>query len=237
LGDVAVFSLEATKLCPAGEGGMLVTGNSGIWERVLRLGQYQELSKLKSPNRRFNTTGFGWNFRMAPLSAALARVQLRHLSHRNEKRNKNIGWLSLVLQEMGFDTFLPEKTVTRTYYEFNVLADRKKICLSLSTLVSALQAEGAQVSYAPLPLLHQQPLFREGRWRQIARLQNLDFIPDYSHYSLPVCESLAGNILHLPSFPQATDSLLEQYVTAFRKCLFYQEELGKKELGKLEGTL
>lgn len=106
LGDAAVFSMQTNKLCPAGEGGMLVTRDREIWEKALRLGHYERLIDLPTPNRRFAATGFGLKTRMSPLSAALARVQLRHLDERNRRRNENVIYLSRTLERLGFQTFL-----------------------------------------------------------------------------------------------------------------------------------
>ncbi len=78
LGDAAVFSLQTNKLGPAGEGGILATRDPELWEKAVRLGHYERVLGLQSPNRRFAATGFGLKLRISPLNAAVAGVQRRH---------------------------------------------------------------------------------------------------------------------------------------------------------------
>ena len=89
LGVAGVISLQSDKLAPAGEGGMLLTDSRACWERAILLGDVMRILALdaENPNRRFAGTSFGIKTRMAPLSAAVARVQVRHLEARNARRN------------------------------------------------------------------------------------------------------------------------------------------------------
>jgi perosamine synthetase len=170
LGDAAVFSMQTNKLLPAGEGGMFLTGDAELWERALRLGHYERLIGLESPNRRFAATGFGLKFRMSPLNAAVARVQLRHLQQRNQRRNENVIYLSRRLETLGFQTFLAPGDVERVYFEFLIRYRQETTGLGIGDLVRALRAEGVQVDRPRYPLLHQQPLFTEGHWQRVSRL-------------------------------------------------------------------
>jgi dTDP-4-amino-4,6-dideoxygalactose transaminase len=43
---------------------------------------------------------------MSPLSAAVARVQLKHLAERNAQRNANCIYLSQKLEPLGVETLL-----------------------------------------------------------------------------------------------------------------------------------
>jgi dTDP-4-amino-4,6-dideoxygalactose transaminase len=219
LADAAVFSMQTNKLCPAGEGGMLVTDDDEVWERALRLGHYERLPGLQSPNRRFAATGFGLKLRMSPLNAALARVQLNHLPQRNARRNENIAYLSQQLQELGIETFQAPPDVERVYFEFLVRSDERVTGLPIGDLVAALRAEGAIVDRPRYPLLHQQPLFVEGHWAKVARLEGRRDLPAYDPHALPRTEAGNGSLLKLPSFPGGSRALLDQYAAAFRKVL------------------
>ena len=71
-----------------------------------------------SPHRRFAATGFGMKYRMSPLSAAVARVQFKHLDERNRQRNENCAYLSKRLEPLGIHTFLSPENAERVYFEF-----------------------------------------------------------------------------------------------------------------------
>ena len=231
LGDAAVFSMQTNKLCPAGEGGMLVTNDAEIHERAVLLGHFERVLHLQTPNRRFAATGMGLKLRMSPLNAAVARIQLKHLPERNKKRNENNIYLSNKLQELGIETYLSRPNTQRVYFEFLVGYDEKRTGLPIGDLITALGAEGAAVNRPRYPLLHQQPLFTEGQWAKIARLSATadSPLPVYDPRALPKTEAANGSLVKLPSFPNATTELLDQYATAFEKVLKHADALPREE--------
>ncbi len=221
LGDVAVFSMQGNKLCPSAEGGMLLTNDADIYEKAIRYGHYERLLPMvDSPNRRYAATGFGHKFRMSPLSAAVARTQLRNLPQRNAKRNENCIYLSERLEALGcFNTFLAPDNVDRVYFEFLIRYDPANTGLPIKDLAKALQAEGALVGAPRYPLLHQQPMFTDDTWKIIARPTGNAAHRRYDPTDLP--RTILGNslLLKLPSFPNADRALLDQYAKAFEKVL------------------
>jgi dTDP-4-amino-4,6-dideoxygalactose transaminase len=230
-GDVSVFSMQGNKLCPSGEGGILLTDDEAIWESAVRLGHYERLLHLQSKNRYFAATGFGFKFRMAPLAAALARAQLRHMPERNARRNTNCIHLSSRLQEMGIECFHSPTDVERVYFEFLVRYDEQASGLPIGDLAKALQAEGAHVAAPRYPLLHQQPVFTHGVWSKIARLPATPENPIhvYDPADLPQTTLGNGSLLKLPSFPSATTELLDQYALAFEKVLRHAGEIPRTD--------
>ncbi|MEE2819277.1 MAG: DegT/DnrJ/EryC1/StrS family aminotransferase [Planctomycetota bacterium] len=220
-GDVSIFSLQGNKLCPAGEGGIMLCDDEEVWENAVRLGHYEKLLGLESKNKYFAATGFGFKFRMAPMSAALAHEQFKHMPERNARRNENCIYLSEQLQDIGIETFMATEDVTRVYFEFLVRYDESKTDLPIGDLAKALQAEGAHVAAPRYPLLHQQPVFTHSVWSKIARLPATEENPihQYDPADLPSTTMGNGSLLKLPSFPSASKELLDQYAHAFRKVL------------------
>lgn len=221
MSDAAIFSMQANKLLPSAEGGVLLTNDKQIWEKAVRYGHYERLLPMTdSPNRRFAATGFGHKFRMSPLSAAVARSQFKHLDERNARRNENCIYLSKKLDQLGcFNTFLAPKDVERVYFEFLIRYDQAKTGLPIKDLAKALQAEGALVGAPRYPLLHQQPIFTDGTWAKIARLTGEAAQRKYDPADLPHTQAGNATLLKLPSFPSASHALLDQYATAFEKVI------------------
>ncbi|MEN8197984.1 MAG: DegT/DnrJ/EryC1/StrS family aminotransferase, partial [Pseudomonadota bacterium] len=139
------------------------------------------------------------------------------LEERNSRRNANLEYLSHRLEELGFHCFLPPKHIRRVYFEFIIRHERERIPLPTPLLVEALQAEGCHVGQPRYPMLHQQPFFTEGRFREIARLPEGMAVPKYQAAELP--RTLAGNetLIKLPTFPNADREILDQYADAFAK--------------------
>jgi dTDP-4-amino-4,6-dideoxygalactose transaminase len=225
-GDVAAFSLQVNKLVPSAEGGLLVAKDPEIILKAARFAHYERLVPLKAidhPYARFAATGFGYKFRMSPVSAALARTQLRRLDERNAIRNDNCIYLSKKLAKLGIQTFLSGdkglENTERVYFEFLVRYDQSKFKVPTKAVAKALQAEGCEVSAPRYPLLHQQPVFTEGQWIELARLQHMSNLPTYDPAALPITTAGNGSLIKLPSFPSASKELLDQYALAFEKVM------------------
>jgi len=233
LADAAVFSMQANKLVPSAEGGVFLTNDDQLWEKVIRFGHYERLLGLNTPSKRFAATGFGFKYRMSPLSAAVARSQLRKLAERNQRRNENCIYLSEKLEKLGIQTFLSPPGVQRVYFEFLVRADESRLGVPVKDLAKALQAEGAMVGAPRYPLLHQQPMFTDASqpggpaWAKLARISGTPErpLPIYDPAALPRTAAGNASLLKLPSFPRGERRLLDQYATAFEKVLSHAAEL------------
>lgn len=81
LGDIGVFSFYGNKLMTTGEGGICVTDDQALAERMRRLRSHGQ-------TRRYWHEELGWNYRLTNLQAALGVAQLDRLDevirHRRE---------------------------------------------------------------------------------------------------------------------------------------------------------
>jgi dTDP-4-amino-4,6-dideoxygalactose transaminase len=228
LGDVSVFSLQGDKLAPAGEGGVLLCDKYEYYEKAVCLGDITRIIELQTPAKRFAATSFGLKTRIAPLSAAIGINQLRHLKEHNTIRNDNLTYLSRKLEKLGFHTFLPPNHIQRVYFEFLVRYDEKRHpLLPIDKLIAALNKEGCRVGAPRYPLLHKQPFFTEGAFKDILRLPSEADLPSYDKCSLPSTEAANMALLKLPSFPGPDNGILDQYAHAFEKIMDYAAELSK----------
>lgn len=74
LGDIAAFSFYGNKLITTGEGGMVVTNDDALANRVRSL-----RDMAHDPDKRFRHAELGFSFRMSSLQAALGFGQLQHV--------------------------------------------------------------------------------------------------------------------------------------------------------------
>lgn len=227
LGDIAVFSLQGGKLAPAGEGGILLCRDYEYWERAVCFGDITRIIELETPARRFAATSYGIKTRIAPLSAAIARSQLKKLAANNQQRNENLNYLSQGLEKLGVHTFLAPSHTQRVYFEYLIRPDADQIGMTLDAFIKALQAEGCIAALPRYPLLHQQPFFAEGEYRKVMRPSADEALPDYRKVHLPVTERANSSMMKLPSFPWAKKELLDQYIRAFEKVISNCSEISK----------
>ena len=89
-GDAGCFSFSANKTVTTGQGGMVVTNNTKLYQRLL---------ELKDQGRRFQGTGgndrhpvMGYNFKLTNLQAAVGIAQLERLSGRLAQARQRDKW-------------------------------------------------------------------------------------------------------------------------------------------------
>ena len=225
LGDISVFSLQGDKLSPGGEGGVFLCDEYDYFEKAACLGDITRIIELETPARRFAATSFGIKTRIAPVSAAIARSQLRRLWENNQRRNDNLEYLSHALEKLGFHTFLAPPHIERVYFEYLIRYNPERCILPRDVLIEALRREGCQVAVPRYPLLHQQPLFTEGAWKEIARPDPESPVPEYDPNALPKTRATNETLIKLPSFPNAGRDILDQYIHAFEKVIAGAEDI------------
>ncbi|HEX9153889.1 MAG TPA: DegT/DnrJ/EryC1/StrS family aminotransferase [Candidatus Saccharimonadales bacterium] len=101
--DIAVFSLQGQKIITGGEGGIVVTNNTEMYERSLLFGQYNKRCKQEirkdSPYYEYAVTGFGLKLRAHPFAIAMANEQFSHLDEWHGAKHKNALYLTEKLSQ------------------------------------------------------------------------------------------------------------------------------------------
>ncbi len=203
LGDFGIFSFQASKNLPGGEGGMLITNNRDHLYKATTLGHYRRAAGLPEEYSKYQHTCLGFKHRMSPLHAAITRVQLKTLDEKNSIRKNNIEKLLKAIEELpGFHIYWPPPHINRVYYENDVVYRGEETGIPIERLIETLKAEGAIVRRDRYPLLHQQPYF-------IERGSNPE--------DLPVTREINEHVMALPTFPGDDGRLVEQYIGAFIK--------------------
>lgn len=124
-GDVAAWSFCQDKiLTTAGEGGMVTTHRTDLWERMWAFKDHGKTrdavyGRDHPPGFRWLHERFGSNFRLTELQSAIGRIQLQRLPEWTAIRTRN----SLVLAEALGDLStvrvpLPPEWLTHAWYKF-----------------------------------------------------------------------------------------------------------------------
>ena len=221
IGDIGCFSMQAGKLLPAGEGGVMITNNLAWHERAICLGHYERIPHLSNPDyHKYSSTCFGYKYRISPLSAAIARVQLRHLDRRNKQRNDNVMYLMDGISAFpGMYPLKPAKYIFRGYYSNPYICyDAGELSgLPKSKFIKALCAEGTSVaSGAPGGSDHLSAMFQERNHPAFSRPE-IQRKVTYEQGDLPYSEKPRQDMMTIPAFPVANKALLDQYIEAFHK--------------------
>ncbi len=153
LGDTAIFSFYATKNMTTGEGGMVVTNDGGVAERVKLLRDHGQAEK-------YLHVELGYNLRMTSIQAAIGRVQLRKLDRFNEARRRNAKELSERLSKVpGVEVPYEDPRVKHVYHQY-VIRVNDEYPLTRDELREYLRDKGIGTAvHYPLPIF-QQPLYK-----------------------------------------------------------------------------
>ena len=174
IGDVGCFSFYPTKnLGALGDGGMVVTNNTELAEKLIMLRNYGQ-------SKKYYHDWIGINSRLDEMQAAILRIKLQYLDEWTGKRRELAEMYNNILAESG--VVIPiEQEYAKHVYHLYVIQSRNRDQLQKNLLASGIQT---QVHY-PIPV-HRQKSYSQ-----------LDI-----KRKLPVTENICNEILSLPIYPQ-----------------------------------
>jgi hypothetical protein len=124
-GDVAAFSFCQDKIMTtAGEGGMVATNSTELWETMWSLKDHGKsydavYRREHPPGFRWLHESFGTNWRMTEVQSAIGRMQLRKLPKWVEARRRNAGRLSDCFAQLhGLRVTVPPSHIQHSYYKY-----------------------------------------------------------------------------------------------------------------------
>lgn len=202
-GDVACVSFYPTKnLGAAGDAGMVVTSNDAIAERLRRL-------RAHGSHKRYYHDELGVNSRLDEMQAAVLMTKVGHLKTWNDKRNEAAELYTKLLKHCpSVVTPAVNPQATHVWHQFTIrlISNAQSTASeSLRDVVSReLTARGiGNMIYYPVPL-HMQQAFKTA---------------EQQTGSLPITESLAGEVLSLPMYPEITHNEVQTVVHALTEIL------------------
>jgi dTDP-4-amino-4,6-dideoxygalactose transaminase len=189
LGDVAAFSFYPTKnLSALGDGGIVVTDQPEVADRVRRLREY-------GWRERYVSDVPGINSRLDELQAAVLRVKLRHLDDDNRRRRALAAVYDAELCGSRFAPPVVRPEAEHVYHQYVLRhARRDRLCRFLRE-----QGIGTGVHYPKA--VHQQPAYA-GRLPQAS--------------DLTATERAAAEVVSLPMYPQLNAEAVARVVEALR---------------------
>src|SRR5438105_10825363 len=218
MGTTGCFSFHEQKnISTLGEGGMVVTNDPAIFERVAlyrshctrvygQSTKYCSLDESRFPmGKRFWWQDFddcGYNFRMTDIQGAVGVVQLRKLDALNQRRIDNAAYLSAGLRDVPGIT-LPAISAgcKHVFHLYPIQIDPESFGRTRDDFIHAMFFEkGIKVGthYTPLhyTTAFQKRGFRKGQF--------------------PVAESVAERLVTLPLNPRQTREALDYLIESIR---------------------
>jgi perosamine synthetase len=194
-GDMACFSFYANKVITTGEGGMVVTNNKSLAERV-RL-----LRNLAFTEPRFWHEAAGFNFRMTGPQAAMGLTQLHKIDHIIAEKRRVARTYTKYLQYVP-SLELPAELdwAFNVYWMYAIVVGPEFGC-TRDQLMEALWNDGIQTRTFFCPM-NQQPV--------------LQSLPGFRYVPCPVADRLWETGLYLPSAWNLSKESIKQVVSSIK---------------------
>jgi dTDP-4-amino-4,6-dideoxygalactose transaminase len=190
IAETACFSFYPGKNLGAyGEGGAVTTMRADVAVKCRTLRSWGE-------EKRYEHRFKGFNYRMDGIQGAILRVKLRHLAAWTEQRRTVAAWYAQALDSETVRLPKERPGCRHVYHVYVVRSD------SRDELRETLTREGVQTGiHYPIPV-HLQQAHEDLGYR------NGDF---------PVAETVAGEVLSLPIFPEMTRAQVDTVAAVVSK--------------------
>ncbi len=199
-GDVTCFSFYANKTITCGEGGMLVTNDQAIYDRVkvMRLhGIDRDVWKRFTNNTskwEYDIVAPGYKYNMSDINAAVGLAQLEKAEHFRQHRQRCALFYLEELKDIGCID-LPHSTNAYEHHAWHLfpIKIRPEAPLSRDHFIELMAENGIGTS------VHYKPLHRMTYYREAYSLEEKDY---------PNAERLWRGTVSLPIYPNlSTDEL------------------------------
>jgi perosamine synthetase len=114
IGHAGVFSFHGTKTLSTGEGGILVTNESNIYNKAKILNDHGR-NPNDPENKVFWMREYGYKYKMSNLQAAMGVAQIQRIEQLVEKKRQIFNWYSDFLKDLPCK-LNPEKPGTKNSY-------------------------------------------------------------------------------------------------------------------------
>lgn len=159
--DVGGFSLNYHKHIHTGEGGMCVTNNPDIAERLQLIRNHGEAVVAKKGVENIANI-LGFNFRLGEVEAAIGIEQLKRLAVLVERRYRTGIMLNEALRDLpGLQVPVIRDDCTHSFYIYAFTIESDILGVTRERLVAALQAEGVPWIYGGYQNVHLLPMFQK----------------------------------------------------------------------------
>lgn len=207
--DMAVFSFHPVKIITTGEGGMVLTNDAALYER-LRLyrshGITRDVSRMTHESDGswyYQQIGLGFNYRMTDIQAALGYRQMQSLDAFVKRRRKLAARYNELLKDLPLATPYVMPDAVPSWHIYVVQIDFNRVRKSKQEIFDGMKEKGIMLNLHYIPV-HTQPYY-----------QKLGF----ANGDFPHSESYYRAALTLPLYYDLSDDCQDRIVDSLREVL------------------
>ncbi|MDX2470478.1 MAG: DegT/DnrJ/EryC1/StrS family aminotransferase [SAR324 cluster bacterium] len=198
LADVSILSFYANKLITTGEGGMVLTSDPKIADRVRSLRNMCFL-----PEKRFFHKSMGYNFRMSNLQAAVGVGQINKLDQFVVRKREMAALYTEGLKGLPIQLPVEKEWAHNNYWMYGVVLD-DNVTLEMEECRRLLKEKGVDTRTFFIGM-HEQPVLNE-----------MGF---FNGESYPVCDRMTRRGFYIPSGQAITNEQIQTVIDALVEIL------------------
>jgi len=194
IGDVACFSFYADKLMTTVEGGIAVTNDAELAEKM------RMLRNLGSDrDRKFHHPLLGYNYKMSDIHASIGVIQLKKLDQYILRKRRNVASLNRKLEDLDIKLPDEEDYAFNVYYVYHILVGEERERVKIT---GYLEREGVETRPL-LSFIPEQPPYKGG----------------YDVSAYPVARDAYRRGFYVSNSPMLTINELDFMASTLRKAL------------------
>ncbi|MNO39521.1 putative pyridoxal phosphate-dependent aminotransferase EpsN [compost metagenome] len=203
LGAFGAFSFHGTKTMTTGEGGIFVTSDKALYDRVLTLSNH---GRVAGSSKQFWPDFLGFKYKMSNLQAAVGCAQVERIDELIERKRAIFANYAQALALLPGLSMNPESEHARNGYWMPTVVFDRELGITRDMLIAAFQAADidARVFFWPLSSL---PMFSE------------------LTADSPVAHALPERAINLPSYHDMTDDDQQRVIEVLRALVLKRTQL------------
>lgn len=207
--DMTVFSFHPVKIVTTGEGGIVLTNNKELYEK-LKLYRSHGITRDSDLMTHeadgpwyYQQIELGFNYRMTDMQAALGCSQMDSLDEFVARRRYLVKRYNEKLKNLPLRTPYQDEATNPSWHIYIIRVDFTKVTLSKNEIFARMRDRGIALNLHYIPV-HTQPYY------QNLGFQNGDF---------PVSEKYYEEAITLPLYYDLTDEQQDEVIEALKEVL------------------
>ena len=208
--DITVFSFHPVKIITSAEGGMALTNDEDIADKISRLrthGIINDKNKMKQRYENeiwnYQQIDLGFNYRMNDIQAALGLNQLKRLDQYVKRRHEIANFYDTKLKNLPLTTPWQAPNVYSSYHLYPILIKINSDLKSQRQAYNELRANNIAVNLHYIPV-HRHPYY-----------ENLGF----KENDFPIAEKFHREVLSIPMYAILKDEHQEHVIEILKKVM------------------
>jgi len=163
--DITVFSFHPVKIITTAEGGMALTNNKNISDKILRLRTHgitndktHFIDRAEDEIWNYQQIELGYNYRMTDIQAALGLCQLKRLDDYVKRRRKIAEYYEKKLKDLPLIRPWQSPNNYSSYHLYPILIKPNLIFKTQKQIYTELRKNDIQVNLHYIPV-HRQPYY------------------------------------------------------------------------------